>query len=99
MARGGPKVSTGTSTDSGNSDTREVNAPCPDSLSGTIRTRSRQECDQIRRADPPARVERQLLADVAARVRGAQVSHQVDDPVQLVGLEREHPLVVAERER
>ena len=25
--------------------------------------------------------------------------HQVDDPVELVGLEGEHPLVVAERER
>jgi hypothetical protein len=36
---------------------------------------------------------------VSAGAGGAQVAHQVDDPVQLVGLEREDPLVVAERER
>ena len=46
-----------------------------------------------------AGVERHLLAHVPARVGGAQVAHQVDDPVQLVGLEGQHPLVVAEGER
>src|SRR4051795_11282800 len=39
MPRDGPKVSTGTSTDSEISDTHKVNAPCPDArqgLSGTV---------------------------------------------------------------
>ena len=35
----------------------------------------------------------------AARRGAAQVAHQVHDPVQLVGLERQEPLVVAEGER
>jgi hypothetical protein len=35
---------------------------------------------------------------VAAGVGAAQVTHEVDDAVQLVGLEGEQPLVVAERE-
>ena len=47
----------------------------------------------------PAGVERDLLADVPAGAARAQVAHQVDDAVQLVGLEGEDPLVVAERER
>ena len=34
----------------------------------------------------------------AGGLGGAQVAHEVDDAVQLVGLEGEHPLVVAERE-
>ena len=44
-------------------------------------------------------VERHLLAHVAPGLGAAQVPHQVDDPVELVGLEGQHPLVVAERER
>ncbi len=35
---------------------------------------------------------------VPAGGRGPQLAHEVDDAVQLVGLEGEHPLVVAERE-
>ena len=45
-----------------------------------------------------AGVERDLLPGVQPRLRTAQVAHQVDDPVQLVGLEGEDPLVVVKRE-
>src|SRR4051812_31221969 len=43
-------------------------------------------------------VERHLLAHVEARLRAAQVPHQVDDARQVVRLEREHPFVVAQGE-
>src|SRR3954453_3674889 len=46
-----------------------------------------------------AGVERHLLADGPAGGPRAQLAHEVDDAVQLVGLEREDPLVVAEGER
>jgi len=36
---------------------------------------------------------------VPAGLGGPQVAHQVDDPVELVGLEGQDPLVVAEGER
>jgi len=45
-----------------------------------------------------AGVERDLDPYVAARLGGAQLAHQVDDAVQLIGLEREDPLVVAKSE-
>ena len=47
----------------------------------------------------PAGEERQLRARVTARLGGAQVAHQVHDRHEVVGLEREQPFVVAERER
>src|SRR5690348_7630079 len=43
--------------------------------------------------------ERDLLADVPAGAGPAQVTHQVHDPVQFVGLEREYPLVIVQPER
>ena len=46
----------------------------------------------------PAGVEGHLFAGVAARGGSTQGSHQVDDAMQLVGLERQHPLVVAQGE-
>ena len=49
--------------------------------------------------DAAARVERDLLAHVTARVGVAQVAHHVDQVDELVRLEREDPLVVAEAER
>ena len=61
--------------------------------------RARAARDELLDPDPRAGEERRLLADVPARVGGAQVPHQVDDAVQLGRLERQDPLVVAERER
>src|SRR4051794_15409595 len=60
---------------------------------------SRQVGDELGDLLAGAGVERHLLADVPAGPAGPQLAHQVDDPVQLVGLEGEHPLVVAQRER
>ena len=57
-----------------------------------------QAVDQVGDRDPGAGVERHLLAHVAPGLGAAQVPHQVDDAVQLVGLEGQDPLVVAERE-
>jgi hypothetical protein len=54
---------------------------------------------RLARIAAAAGVERHLLAHVAARLGAAQVTHEVDDPGEVVGLEREDPLVVAERER
>src|SRR5215467_1494259 len=42
--------------------------------------------------------ERDLHPGVPARLRAAQVTHQVHDAVQFVGLEREYPLEVVQRE-
>ena len=55
--------------------------------------------DQVGHGDQGAGEERHLLAHVHPRLRGPQLAHQVDDAVQLVGLERQHPLVVVQRER
>src|ERR671912_1992423 len=44
-------------------------------------------------------VERHLLAHVHPRPGRPELAHEVDDAVQLVGLEREDPLVVAQGER
>src|SRR5215210_1995506 len=60
---------------------------------------SGQICDDVRERPAAARQERELVARVAARLGGAQVAHEIDDRRQLVGLEAEQPLIVAERER
>ena len=57
-----------------------------------------QSRDQLGNGLAATGVERHLLADVAPGRRAAQVTHQVDDAVELVGFEREDPLVVPERE-
>src|SRR5215216_4675848 len=68
-------------------------------VGGPCSKRLRQLGDELLHAHPWAGEERRLLTDVAARVGSAQVAHQVDDAVQLRRLERQDPLVVAERER
>src|SRR5580693_4959446 len=60
-----------------------------------LERRSGEGGDELGDGLAAAGVERDLDPGVAPRVRAAQVPHQVDDPVELVGLEREHPLVVA----
>ena len=47
---------------------------------------------------PGAGEERHLVPHVPAGADVPQVAHQVDDPVQLVRLEREDPLVVVQGE-
>src|SRR3712207_5376126 len=59
---------------------------------------SRQPVDEVGDRHPRTGVERHLLAHVPARTGGTQVTHQVHDAVQLVGLERQDPLVVTQRE-
>ncbi|QHY98973.1 hypothetical protein SSPS47_28115 [Streptomyces sp. S4.7] len=54
--------------------------------------------DQVRDRLAAAGVERHLFPYVQPCLRTAQMTHQVDDTVQFVGLERENPLVVTERE-
>ena len=49
--------------------------------------------------DPASGEERNFLPHMHSRAGRAQMTHQVDGVVQLVGLQREQPLVVAERER
>src|SRR5262249_38604451 len=56
----------------------------------------RQSSDQLVDAAAPAREERHLGPDVPARLGPAQMAHKVDDAVQLVSLEAQHPLVIAE---
>ena len=56
---------------------------------------SGQFVDQLLHRHPWPGEERDLFADVPPRVGGTQVTHQVDDAVQLRRLEREDPLVVA----
>ena len=51
-----------------------------------------------RRADSTAGVERHLFAHVPPGIRLPQVAHEVDEVDKLGGLEREDPLVVAQRE-
>src|SRR6266567_9394813 len=52
--------------------------------------RSRQGGDQFADRLPPAGIERDLDPGVPPGGRAAQVAHQVHDPVQFVGLERQH---------
>ncbi|GAA2912902.1 hypothetical protein GCM10020221_05810 [Streptomyces thioluteus] len=61
--------------------------------------RLRQPRHQLRDRLAPPRVERHLLAHVHPRLGRPEVTHQVDDPVQVVRLEGQDPLVVAQRER
>src|SRR5665213_3654471 len=44
-------------------------------------------------------MERNLLAGMAARFGASQQAHEVDDRLELVALEREQPLIVAECKR
>src|SRR5690625_1246758 len=64
-----------------------------------IRLRARQPFDDLGELAARAGEERHLLAHVPARLGGAQLAHEVDDPAEVVGLEAEQPLVVAQRER
>src|SRR6185437_14907730 len=59
---------------------------------------SRQGSDQLAYLLAPAGVERDLFPGVPPGGSAAQVTHQVDDAMQFVRLERQDPLVVAERE-
>jgi EmrB/QacA subfamily drug resistance transporter len=59
---------------------------------------SRQRGHQLVHGPAAAGVERDLNPGVHPGPRTAQVPHEVHDPVQFIGLEREHPLVVVERE-
>jgi hypothetical protein len=54
--------------------------------------------DELRGRLAAAGEERDLYPGVPTGLRAAQMTHQVDDPVQFVGLEREHPLEVVQRE-
>ena len=65
---------------------------------GVIRERAHRSASTASATPTRRPVKKGLLADVAACAGGPQVPHEVDDVVQLRGLEGEHPLVVAERE-
>src|SRR5690606_19488669 len=57
-------------------------------------TTSGQRVHQLGDAHPGSREERDLLADVQPGAHAAQLPHEIDDAVQLVGLEGQQPLVV-----
>ncbi len=63
---------------------------------GRPRYALREVGDELRDGLAAPGEERDLHPGVPPGVRAAQMPHQVDDPVQLVGLEREHPLVIVE---
>src|SRR5271166_2540108 len=60
---------------------------------------SRQSAHQLLHAHPRPGEERRFRAGMPSGVGGTQFTHQVDDAVQLGGLEGQDPFVVAERER
>src|SRR4029079_18738202 len=64
---------------------------CINSISMTLEPAEelRQGGYQLGRRAAPAGVERHLRAHVAPGLRAAQVTHQVHDPVEVVGLEGE----------
>src|SRR5208282_773718 len=59
---------------------------------------SGQAGDELANGLAAAGVERDLDPGMQPRLGAPQVAHQVQDPVQLIGLEGEYPLVVVERE-
>ncbi len=71
----------------------------PPWVDATAAERSAPVGDDVDELAARARVERDLLAHVQAGLRVAQIAHEVDDAVELLGLEGERPFVVAERER
>ncbi len=59
----------------------------------------RQVGEDVRQRTAQAGDERQLVAGVPAGLRPTEMADQVDDPGEVVGLERQQPLVVAQPER
>ena len=57
---------------------------------------SGQSLDELADLDPRPGEERDLFPDVQPGFGGPQVPHQVDEARQLVGLEPQQPLVVAD---
>src|SRR4051812_27860483 len=76
-----------------------LNEPCGASQRAMRRVSTSGEAgEEVGDGGAGAGVEGHLLAHVEPCLGASEVSHQVDDARQVVGLEGEHPLVVAEGE-